>query len=558
MVKFIVLLFLPLFFLINNIGSGMSQTNQEQGIRIMSYNIRYGSLNSPNAWPDRKPVMLELLNQYEPDLIGMQEALYFQIKDLESALLKFRWIGLGRNGGSKSEYMVVFYNKERLEPMEYDFFWLSDYPDIVGSTTWGNTNRRMVTWILFQDKLTKSEFYFVNTHFDHQIERARVLSARLLISKLENFRKGIPIILAGDFNAAAEQSEPYTILVGNGPFLDSWKTAAKREGEELNTFNNFQIGSHSGGRRIDWILYQGELDVLYSEIIDFFNDNQYPSDHFPVIADIRIPTKRPQIFFQAHRGAIDEAPENTLAAIKHAWNIPGAIPEIDLRATKDKELICIHDETLERTTNAPEEIRNKKISDLPYSQIKLWDAGIKFDKNFKGEIVPKLNDVLSEMVKKMDRQLYIDIKDESEIDQLKTLIRKFDVQKRIIFVSDDQEKLIELGNLFPDARTMTWLSGKPLEIKNNFEKLALTQFKGISQLQFHLQVNRLKPDPEMAIEPDYLKYALNKLKRFNIELQIRPLEFDSNLIKLLVDLGIKWYVTDAPSKFFEEIQNIEK
>ncbi|NJN83397.1 MAG: hypothetical protein HC802_14675 [Caldilineaceae bacterium] len=51
----------------------------------------------------------------------------------------------------------------------------------------------------------------------------------------------------------------------------------------------------------------------------------------------------PPVFFQAHRGSVDEAPENTLSAFRHAWRFPGSIPETDIRTTADGALICLHD-----------------------------------------------------------------------------------------------------------------------------------------------------------------------------------------------------------------------
>jgi glycerophosphoryl diester phosphodiesterase/exonuclease III len=498
--------------------------------------------------------MLELLDNYKPDLIGMQEALYFQIKDLEEKLLDFRWIGLGRNGGSKSEFMAVFYRNHRLEPLEFDHFWLSDYPEIIGSTTWGNSNRRMVTWIRFLDKLTNREFYFVNTHFDHRIEFARIQSAKLLLNRMQEFKNNVPIVLGGDFNADAENSEPYSILVKNGSFSDTWHLAKKKKGIDLNTFNGFKPGPHKGGRRIDWILSKGNVQVDYSEIISFMRKDQYPSDHFPVFIDILFDTKQAEIFFQAHRGSVDEAPENTLSAIRHAWKIPGAVPEIDLRVSKDKEIICIHDETLARTTNAPASIKDIKVSELKYEEIKKWDAGIKFHKRFEGETVPTLDDVFNEMVQYSKNEIYLDIKDDSNLEKIKSLIVTHKLQSRVIFVHASQLKLKKFRAWFPEIRTMTWISGKTVEIKNNFEKLAETGFEGITQLQFHLRVDSSQSDITYLLEPEYITYALKKLESYQVELQLRPFEFNSSSLSKLKELGVKWFVTDAPLKFYNELE----
>lgn len=82
----------------------------------------------------------------------------------------------------------------------------------------------------------------------------------------------------------------------------------------------------------------------------------------------------PAAWFQAHRGALDERPENTLPAIEHAWGLPGAVPEVDLRTTKDGVIVCIHDKTPARTTDAPETWAGKPIAEIPYDVLATWDA----------------------------------------------------------------------------------------------------------------------------------------------------------------------------------------
>jgi hypothetical protein len=100
------------------------------------------------------------IEQYTPDLMGTQEGLYAQLKDLAADLPAHAWVETGRDGGSRGEFMAVFCRKERFEPLEYDHFWLSDTPDVIGSSTWGNTNRRMVTWVRCRDLASGREFHF--------------------------------------------------------------------------------------------------------------------------------------------------------------------------------------------------------------------------------------------------------------------------------------------------------------------------------------------------------------------------------------------------------------
>jgi endonuclease/exonuclease/phosphatase family metal-dependent hydrolase len=248
----------------------------------MTFNLRYASPTPPHAWPQRRPVMKALIEATVPDVIGTQEGVYPQLRDLAADLPAYDWIGLGRAGGSRGEFMAVFHRKDRLEPLEFDHFWLSDTPDVVGSRSWGNFLPRMATWVKFRDRRTKQEFYFFNTHFDHLAQKAREQSAALILQRVESLNTKLPVLLVGDFNAAAGANPAYDRLVGKAAFTDTW-TAARRRGEELGTFHNYQ-GPVKGGRRIDWILTRGPVTAEAAEVVTFARDGQYPSDHFPVFA----------------------------------------------------------------------------------------------------------------------------------------------------------------------------------------------------------------------------------------------------------------------------------
>ncbi|MCU0788095.1 MAG: endonuclease/exonuclease/phosphatase family protein [Verrucomicrobia bacterium] len=254
---------------------------------VMTYNLRFASTNPPNAWPQRRPLVRELIQGISPDVIGTQEGVYSQLKDLAADLPEFDWIGLGREGGSRGEFMAVFYRKSRLEPLAYDHFWLSDTPDLMNSATWGNTYRRMVTWVRFRDRRTDGEFILFNTHFDHQQQLAREKSAELVRQRLLDLETALPVVLLGDFNAAAGSNKAYDILTEDVFFTDAWLAAPDRLGEGVGTFNDF-LAAEPNGPRIDWILLHGQMTVERAEISTLSRDGQFPSDHFPVTAWIRM------------------------------------------------------------------------------------------------------------------------------------------------------------------------------------------------------------------------------------------------------------------------------
>ncbi len=264
-------------------GATVLQPGEDVKLCVMTFNLRYASPNPPNAWPQRRPVMSRCIRDLAPDVIGTQEGLYGQLKDLAADLPDYAWIGLGRDGGSRGEFMAVFYRRERLEPVAFDHFWLSDTPEIVGSSTWGNSNRRMVTWVRFRERATGREFYFWNTHLDHQVELARQKGAALIAERVRKLETDLPVVLAGDFNSAAGQSKSYEILLKEGGFADTWPLARLRVNEKLNTVHGYNAPVE-GGQRIDGILARGGVSVEKADIVTCSENGRRPSDHFPVAA----------------------------------------------------------------------------------------------------------------------------------------------------------------------------------------------------------------------------------------------------------------------------------
>src|SRR5690606_22970939 len=86
--------------LTTNVHAADAATKPPMKLRVMSFNLRFASNQQPNAWPDRRPVMKHVIEQAAPDVIGTQEGVYAQLRDLAADLPAYEWIGLGRAGGS--------------------------------------------------------------------------------------------------------------------------------------------------------------------------------------------------------------------------------------------------------------------------------------------------------------------------------------------------------------------------------------------------------------------------------------------------------------------------
>src|SRR4051794_17307076 len=75
-----------------------AESGSPTALRVMTFNLRYASTKQPNAWPDRRPVLRDCVRQVAPDLMGTQEGLYSQLKDIAADLPEYTWIGTGRDG----------------------------------------------------------------------------------------------------------------------------------------------------------------------------------------------------------------------------------------------------------------------------------------------------------------------------------------------------------------------------------------------------------------------------------------------------------------------------
>lgn len=253
----------------------------------MSFNLRFASTVEPNSWAVRRPVMRRLLRREAPTFMGTQEGLYQQLLDIHADLgPDYGWIGTGREGGSHDESTAIFYNARRLAPLEHDTYWLSDTPRVIGSNTWGARLPRIATWVRFRDRTAdEREFYVLNTHFDHVSQYARERAALLVAQTLAGFDRSLPVVVTGDFNAAAHDNRAYDTLIDSG-LVDTWDAAAERS-KLYATFHGYRPLTPEGDR-IDWILATPRVTVHRAEINTFALDGQYPSDHLPVQASLTL------------------------------------------------------------------------------------------------------------------------------------------------------------------------------------------------------------------------------------------------------------------------------
>ena len=260
---------------------------QTENIKVMTYNIRCGyceDSSSVNNWSKRKYLVAYLIKNHNPDLIGLQEAEMFQVKELIEMLDEYDWYGVSREDGKEGgESTAILYRTKRFDLEEKQTLWLSETPELV-SKGWDAAFKRTVTITKLKDLISLKEFYYSNTHLDHIGDVARTESSRLLVNEIGKFSTDYSIILSGDFNYTSS-SEGYKIITSE---LFDAKAISKTQSTGGNiTFNGFG-NNIQPDNKIDFIFVNEKAEVL-NHIIDTTTFNGlYPSDHYPVISELKL------------------------------------------------------------------------------------------------------------------------------------------------------------------------------------------------------------------------------------------------------------------------------
>jgi endonuclease/exonuclease/phosphatase family metal-dependent hydrolase len=263
-------------------------------LKVMSFNIRRGTAkDGKNHWIFRRNRVSELLHHYRPDVLGLQEALDFQIAEIRAMLPGYGRVGNGNLGGGKGLHTVIFYDAVRFAASAEGTFWFSDTPDIPGSKGWGNIIPRTCTWVRLIEQDSGQPFYFYNVHMDHISQRSRKKSADFLMKFIHARSALEPFVLTGDFNAR-EKSMSIQYLKGKMPLRIRTKGSVSNPEPLMDTFrvrnpHDRHVATFHGFRRyffrfkLDYIFVPSSVRVQDAEIIQPLWKKCYPSDHFPLL-----------------------------------------------------------------------------------------------------------------------------------------------------------------------------------------------------------------------------------------------------------------------------------
>ncbi len=154
----------------------------------------------------------------------------------------------------------------------------------------------------------------------------------------------------------------------------------------------------------------------------------------------------------AHRGASGHCPENTMVAFRRGLELGATGIETDVQMSKDGTLVLIHDESVQRTTGQPGE-----ISQLHIDEIRRLDAGSWYSREFAGESIPTLDELLDWAV---DTELTLNLELKNNIEpytgmeeKVLNAVRARGLEERTIISSFNHYSLVTCKRIAPEVRT---------------------------------------------------------------------------------------------------------
>lgn len=254
-------------------------------MNVATFNLRLDTpSDSLNSWLHRKEMDKSLIRFHDFDIFGTQEGFKHQLDGILE-LGNYAYTGAGRDDGKDAgEHSAVFYKVNRFELLDSGNFWYSETP-AVPSKGWDATCcNRICSWGKFREKKSGREFYFFNSHFDHQGKVARHNSSLLLLAKIKEIAGNLPVFCTGDFNATPDD-DPIQVIYKDGKLRDSYQITKEPPYGTLGTFNNFDLHSPCS-ERIDYIWVTDGIVVRKYGVLNEQQYGRFPSDHFPVMVKV--------------------------------------------------------------------------------------------------------------------------------------------------------------------------------------------------------------------------------------------------------------------------------
>ncbi len=256
----------------------------EEATRVMSFNLRCAS-DPEGSIENRSQISVEVINQYAPDSFGVQEATPKWLRILDKKVGdRYARVGESRDFfGPFSEYNCVYYLKDKYELLDSGTFWLSETPYEKYSVDYDSLCRRIASWAVLKDKTTGKVYTHINTHLDHGEESTRDAQCKVLLAEMAKLQTQGTVVITGDFNTYSDGDVYASMTAG----ADDVAVTAKKTDSGI-TYHNYGKKADEGQGPIDFIFVTKDTPVDTYKIIRDTVQGMYPSDHYPIVADIHI------------------------------------------------------------------------------------------------------------------------------------------------------------------------------------------------------------------------------------------------------------------------------
>ena len=216
---------------------------------LISSNIRYDNpADGGHAWPHRREGLATILRDHQPLVIATQEGRQPQLLDLAGLLPHHDLVDGHRPWIEERMYPCLFVRNGTKVTASGDI-WLSETPEVPGSTGFGSTFPRLCTWARLL--VGEQTLVCVSAHLDHLRAETRAHQANVMGHQLAALlRPEDRLVLMGDFNEGVDGPARSNLLRKLPSLVDPWLTLGRPEEVSHHRFD----GEHENGARIDWIL----------------------------------------------------------------------------------------------------------------------------------------------------------------------------------------------------------------------------------------------------------------------------------------------------------------
>lgn len=257
----------------------------KDSLKVLSFNLRLDTDDNPQTWRERKELAFKLIDELEPDLIGVQEALSSMLADIKSKYADtYHIYAEFRSDKESKEAPAVLAKKERFDKLSASWFMNATNPQERGLVSWDADLPRITNFMVLQDKADGVPFVFMNTHLDHAGTIARFESSNLISNYIRDYKEqGLDVILTGDFNAYPNAPELEPLF--KDPSLSNSYTLLKKKYQD-NTLSIHNFTGETKGLPIDHIFVTDRFKIEDATIVRNKYDGNFPSDHYPILAKL--------------------------------------------------------------------------------------------------------------------------------------------------------------------------------------------------------------------------------------------------------------------------------